>query len=389
MKILLGSDSYEPVVSGLVTVVRDQSRALAARGHEVHLIIPGTSFRKRTSVSHGVTIHHVRSAKNPIRKDHHIPLSTRNHVNSIIQQIQPDIIHAHTPGPVGTALLRSAKQNSTPIVASCHGIPEYTMTYTTLHPRVKRTLETSMWRFFRWFYNQTDAVIAPAPYIQSKLSTHGIQTRSHEIPMWINRLKTSSRRGKQLRNQWDIHHDDVVFLYFGRLDKDKNLPTLLHAFANTQKKRNQKKRAKLVLAGKGNMTTELEGIAQALDIAHDTIFTGFVDEGTIPDLYSAADVFVMPALYEAQSIVTLSAVYTGLPVILAESSALTDIAQRFPKQSTTFTKTSAHILTRHMHSYVKTQESTERFVPHKFGRYYSKATVLQKLLSLYRDVGSI
>ena len=70
-----------------------------------------------------------------------------------------------------------------------------------------------------------------------------------------------------------------------------------------------------VIAGDGDDRTNLEGLAKRAGVWEKVRFVGHVPDNEIPDLYRAADVFVMPSTGEGFGIVFLQAMASGLPVI--------------------------------------------------------------------------
>lgn len=70
-----------------------------------------------------------------------------------------------------------------------------------------------------------------------------------------------------------------------------------------------------VVAGDGDDRPRLEKIADELSVAEQVRFIGYVPDTEMPNLYRAADVFVMPSTGEGFGIVFLQALASGVPVI--------------------------------------------------------------------------
>jgi len=73
----------------------------------------------------------------------------------------------------------------------------------------------------------------------------------------------------------------------------------------------------LVLAGGGNMIPEYKKLAKSLGIDNKTIFTGFIDEKSLIDLYRGSYMLVLPTLTAAEGfgMVLIEANACGKPVI--------------------------------------------------------------------------
>lgn len=84
-------------------------------------------------------------------------------------------------------------------------------------------------------------------------------------------------------------------------------------------------RPRLVIAGDGDDRPRLEALAASLGLAGRVLFTGFVSEATLAELYDRAAVFVMPSRGEGFGLVYLEAMRAGRPSIAAQASAAAEI----------------------------------------------------------------
>lgn len=83
--------------------------------------------------------------------------------------------------------------------------------------------------------------------------------------------------------------------------------------------------ARLVVAGDGEDRRRLEEKASALGLGERVIFTGFVSEATLAELYRRCAAFVMPSQGEGFGLVYLEAMRAGKPVLAARGSAAEEI----------------------------------------------------------------
>lgn len=82
-----------------------------------------------------------------------------------------------------------------------------------------------------------------------------------------------------------------------------------------------------VVAGDGDDRPRLEQLARELGVAERVRFIGYVQESELPDLYRAADVFIMPSTGEGFGIVFLQALASGVPAIGGDSDGSRDPLQ--------------------------------------------------------------
>ncbi|HEV3457654.1 MAG TPA: glycosyltransferase family 4 protein [Thermoanaerobaculia bacterium] len=82
---------------------------------------------------------------------------------------------------------------------------------------------------------------------------------------------------------------------------------------------------RLVIAGGGDDRPRLEALAATLGVAGRVLFTGFVSEATLAELYARAAVFAMPSRGEGFGLVYLEAMRASRPCIAARDSAAAEI----------------------------------------------------------------
>jgi len=84
-------------------------------------------------------------------------------------------------------------------------------------------------------------------------------------------------------------------------------------------------RPRLIIAGDGDDRPRLETLAASLGLSGEVLFTGFVSEATLAELYARAAVFVMPSRGEGFGLVYLEAMRAGRPCVAARASAAAEI----------------------------------------------------------------
>jgi len=111
-----------------------------------------------------------------------------------------------------------------------------------------------------------------------------------------------------------------VWLAVGRLEPQKDYPTLLQAFA--QLGRND---SVLWIAGEGRLREELENLVRALGLEGRVRLLGKRDD--IPALMSAADAFVLSSMFEGFPLVIIEAMACELPVVATDSGGPREIVE--------------------------------------------------------------
>ena len=116
----------------------------------------------------------------------------------------------------------------------------------------------------------------------------------------------------------------TLFLSVGRLQRRKGHDLVLKALARW---RPEDAGIRYLIAGDGPCRAALEEEARALGVADKVTFLGTVDEGALPALYAACDVFLMPNRadgvdFEGFGIVFLEAAASGRPAIGGRSGGV-------------------------------------------------------------------
>jgi phosphatidylinositol alpha-1,6-mannosyltransferase len=83
--------------------------------------------------------------------------------------------------------------------------------------------------------------------------------------------------------------------------------------------------ARLLVVGDGDDASRLKGKAAALGLGDSVIFTGFVADAVLDDIYEKASVFAMPSRDEGFGLVYLEAMRRGLPCIGSIHDAAADV----------------------------------------------------------------
>jgi len=126
-----------------------------------------------------------------------------------------------------------------------------------------------------------------------------------------------------LKRKYGIHKR--YFLHVGNIEPRKNLINLFKACDLVWNKLGGD--FQLVVVGKrGWLYREIFETLRRAKFAEDVVFTGYVQDGDIPTLYSGADFFVFPSLYEGFGLPILEAMRCGVPVIASRVASLPEVA---------------------------------------------------------------
>lgn len=223
-----------------------------------------------------------------------------------------DLVQAHWVVP--NALVAAPLSRRVPLAVGLHGSDVFLAEKSWLRPFVSRALK------------RTSVLTGCSPELVDRVCAVGFPAeRSRVIPYGVDGATFSPdpARRQFWRQSLGIPPDAPMLLSVGRMATKKGyqflLPVLDRFFARHP-------RAHLVLAGGGDRLQEFQGLAAPWqERVH---FPGAVYRDTLPDLYRAADLFVLPAVHDPKGNVDglpnviLEAMATGLPVVASGISGI-------------------------------------------------------------------
>lgn len=113
---------------------------------------------------------------------------------------------------------------------------------------------------------------------------------------------------------------ELLILNVAALTDHKDQATLLHAMALL---REEHRRVRLVIAGSGELESELKQLAAELGIAEHVLFAGYVSD--LKPLYRAADLFVMSSHMEGLCTSIIDAMLAGVPVVATRAGGIPEL----------------------------------------------------------------
>ena len=320
MKILLTTETYFPWITGVSVSTDNIAKYLASKGHRVTLIYPKQQVKGNVPHHENVTLVEIPSFPSNFYNNSvsaNIPAAIRI-IKKIIYENGFDVVHIQEPGLVGILTLVQARKHKIPAVGALHFIPE--QIDRVLWGSFERILTPIIDIYIRFIYNKYSVIMTPSYFFAGYLKGIGVKTLIDVVSNGTDIKKFHpGKLNKKIRKKLGIKDNDYLFFFIGRLDRDKNVETLVRAFAYTDSE------IKLLIVGKGTEKKYLESLAKKLKISEKIIWVPYITDTEMPDYYRAVNAFSIMSPYEGQSIVTLQAVASGLPIIAAKAGALPEL----------------------------------------------------------------
>jgi glycosyltransferase involved in cell wall biosynthesis len=224
------------------------------------------------------------------------------------------LIHAQDSGYTGLASVAAGKILNIPILITIHGIrykeiesnPFINKIIKGLVLKIEHNLDVYTLR-------NANLVTVVSPLMRDYL-VHLIDSGECAIfipnAIKLRNFEFSETGRNRVRKELGISKDDKVIGYVGRLSPEKNLSTLLNAFASATL---DNLSLRLILVGGGPLEDELLYKVTELKIQDKVIFSGVRHD--VGDILSSFDIFVLPSFIEGFSIALLEAMACSRAIV--------------------------------------------------------------------------
>jgi glycosyltransferase involved in cell wall biosynthesis len=204
----------------------------------------------------------------------------------------------------------------------------YDMT-TLIHPELFPRLDVLYWRYIeKLTLSSADHVIAISQNTASDIThLYGIPPTNIRIiyPSYAPHFKPADAADiARVRDKYGLPSQFVI--HVGRIDRKKNLSTLVEAFGQLRERTSYD--GKLVLVGEIYRKSQDLTLTSAIErrgLRKQILFTGPVPDTDVAALYGAASVAVFPSLHEGFGLVALEAMACGTPLITSRAGAVAEV----------------------------------------------------------------
>ena len=305
------------------TFMEPIARGLAARGHEIHMVLPWHPRWARPPTQDGVTFHLFRYAPfaslnvfgyaGALEADERLrgaaiaatPLAAAAgwaRAGAVARSVNATLVHGHWVVPGG--VIAAAAAGARPLVISLHGSDVFVA---EKHGVVGRTA--------RWAFGKAAYVTACSEDLRQRAIALGASAaRSRTIPYGVDaaRFRPDADARARVRAKWGLAPDAEVVLGVGRFVRKKGFEYLIDAVARLAQ---ALPRLRLVLAGDGDLRPEFERRIAAHGIADRVVLPGVLLQDDVAASLAASDIVVVPSVKDPSGNVD------GLPNVVLEALA--------------------------------------------------------------------
>ena len=223
----------------------------------------------------------------------------------LIQDFQPDVVHAHMVHANIFARLSRLFVRVPRLICTAHSNNE--------GGRVRMIAYRLTNGLSEVLTNVSDSACQSFQK-QGAATTNQIQTVYNGIDL----ERYTFRSQKSL----EVDKKNLQFLAVGRFHEAKDYPNLLHAIA-IFRQNPQHKEYILNVVGDGELRPQIEALIEQLDLKDNVTVLGRRDD--VPQLMQEADFFILPSAYEGFGLVVAEAMACGVFVIATNSGGVAEV----------------------------------------------------------------
>ncbi|WP_321858692.1 glycosyltransferase [Paraburkholderia tropica] len=300
MRIALVTTTFS--IGGAEKQVRDLASVFSQQGHQV--LIVSLKGETQQEIPDGVELIELHGKKSLVGL---VGIVWR--LAAALRNWKPDVVHGHMV--VANILSRIAclRSRSVVVVSRAHSVDEGGGDLRILAYRLTDRLADMTTNASQHAVNN---------YLKRKASKPGkICVASNGVD--FDKYKFSPVKREILRKEFEISSEALLCLAVGRLVDAKDYPTLIDAFAKVV---DVLPIAKLIIVGSGPMKDFLQQKIEILGISKSIQLIGMRTD--IPELMSAADLFVLSSAWEGAPLVTIEALACQLPIVATDCGGVAD-----------------------------------------------------------------
>lgn len=215
-------------------------------------------------------------------------------LDSVVDRVKPDILHAHSPALNGQAALRVSRRKGIPLVYEIRAfwedaaVDHGTAKEWGLRYRLTRALETHV-------VKGADAVTTICEGLRGDLVGRGIpENKITVIPnaVDIEKFQVGGTPDPDLLGKLGLH-DKLVLGFIGSFYAYEGLALLLESLPLML---SQNPLVRVLLVGGGPQEAELKAMTERMQLGNHVVFTGRVPHEEVQKYYDLVDVLVYPRL---------------------------------------------------------------------------------------------
>jgi len=306
-QLRIGVSCY-PTVGGSGTVAVELASALAARGHQVHVVSYESPVRLRPH--RGLYFHEVDVSEYPLFKYPPYESALSSRLSDLARRYQLDIIHAHyaIPHSISAFLAREIVGGDRPrVVTTLHGTD---ITLIGSDPAYRPVTKFAL--------EQSDVITAPSAFLKEETERDicgeccvVVIPNFVDVRRFTPELKSAAGRFAGA--------DEWMLVHVSNFRPVKRIADVVRIFARV----NERHPSRLVMIGDGPDRSVAEREAAAAGVSDRMMMLGAVTE--VEAVVACSDAMLLPSAGESFGLAALEAMACGVPVVGARAGGLPEV----------------------------------------------------------------
>ncbi len=328
MKIAFFTDSYLPQRDGVASVTGGLARTLVQLGHSVRVLTASPSAGAPTSETtvDGVHVRRLRSLPVPLYGQYRWPVFPFGLIREAIGAGDADVVHLHTPGPVGSMGFLTARRFGQPLVGTFH------TNLREMRASVPQKFLVPLFFRIAWWYNlgtylRCDSATAPSEAARAALLQSSRKAFRHPVEVIPNGVDVDrfhpGARVPDWRERCGLP-DLPLVTYLGRLTVDKGI----HRFLDAVRLAARSSEFVALVGGTGPERDRVrERLAREPELHARVRYVGPVAEEEKAALLGQSDLFVLPSTSDTSSVALLEAMACGAAVVAPAEGGASEVVR--------------------------------------------------------------
>lgn len=302
-----------PTVGGSGVVATELAKALACRGHTVHLLSSEPPVRY-TPCLPKLLFHQVEPPDYPVFRYRPYESALAGRLVRLVED-GVEVVHVHyaIPHAVSAYLAQKALERQgfhLPMITTLHGTDTVLVSQTPdLYPIIELALQ-----------NSTRITAVSHALAEESCERFHLPTPPEVIPNFVDTKAFSPKRYDAALRAAYAAPDEYLLVHASNFRPIKRVPWLIHLLAEV---RAVGIPAKMLLIGDGPERMHCEQLAHQLGLNNAIHFVGSIQE--VAPLLAIGDVFVLASAYESFGLAALEAMACGVPVVAPAVGGLPEL----------------------------------------------------------------
>lgn len=295
-------------------------RGLAARGHEVTLLAgpetgPEGSLWDKAEAA-GCALVRVESLRRAVRPT--FDWRTASELRRLFQRIRPEVVHTHS-SKAGILGRWAAAQARVPVIVhTIHGM-SFNRTQGRITQMGYRWLERNAAR-------RTTAFVAVADAMVDQAVGAGIAPREQFVTirsgMETDQFMPNADRRRRCREEWGVHHDDVVVGTIARLFANKGYDEIMAAIQSAVAR---EPRLQFVWIGDGAYRDRYERCLEAMGLRGRVRMLGLVPPDEVASFINGFDIILHASRWEGLPRAVVQGLLTEIPAVSFDNDGAPEV----------------------------------------------------------------